>query len=317
MNSEKIFVAGHKGMLGSAILRYLNKIGHKNILTATKESLDLTKQSDVNYFFEKNKPDLVFMAAAKVGGIHANNTFPAEFIYNNIVIQANVIHGSYKAKVKKLLFLGSSCIYPRDSIQPMRESSLLSGQLESTNEPYAIAKISGIKLCESYNRQFDTDFRCLMPTNLYGPGDNYHPTNSHVLPGLIRRLHAAKNQNLKIFELWGSGTPKREFLFVDDLADACIHFMNLDRKVISECTSPMMSHVNVGSGDEITILDLAYTIAKIVGFNGEITPNNNNLDGPIRKLLDCTLIKRLGWSPKTSLNEGIELAYSDFLSKVK
>lgn len=316
MNNETIFVAGHNGMLGSAIIRQLKKENYKNILTASKDSLDLTKQSDVNNFFRKNKPDLVFMAAAKVGGIHANNTFPADFIYNNILIQTNIIHASYEANVKKLLFLGSSCIYPRNSIQPITESSLLSGYLENTNEPYAIAKISGIKLCESYNRQYNSDFRCLMPTNLYGPGDNYHPTNSHVLPGLIRRFYDAKKEGLQKFELWGSGTVKREFLFVDDLADACIFFIGLDKKIIVKNTHPMMSHVNIGSGFEISIYELAQSIAKVVGFKGEIKPNNNNLDGPPRKLLDSSLIKKLGWLPKTTLQEGIELAYKDFLQTV-
>jgi len=372
----KIYIAGHQGMVGSAIVRYLlnssaqssvlsslsslstqhSELSTENLVLRNHSELDLTNQAAVREFFEQEKPDQVYLAAAKVGGIHANNTYPAEFIYQNLMIEANVIHEAYRVGVKKLLFLGSSCIYPRMVPQPMREDALLTGTLEPTNEPYAIAKIAGIKLCESYNRQYGTDYRSVMPTNLYGPGDNYHPENSHVIPALIRRFHEAKismesdvvlssqspvpslhsalrtekrtqhsvlstEKSTQHSELstqhsvliWGTGTPRREFLNVDDMAAASIHVMNLDKAVYDEHTSPMLSHINVGSGEDITIKELAETVAEVTGYTGNIEYDSEKPDGTPRKLMDSTRLRSLGWEPKIGLKEGLKAAYADFL----
>jgi GDP-L-fucose synthase len=315
---QKIFVAGHRGMVGSAILRKLKSMGgYHHIVTRTRSELDLTNQKEVKKFFQKEKPDQVYIAAAKVGGIQANNSFPAEFIYSNLMVEANLIHHAYEIGVKKLIFLGSSCIYPRESNQPMREDALLTGLLEPTNEPYAIAKIAGIKLCESYNRQYGNshglDYRSLMPTNLYGPGDNYHPVNSHVIPALIRRFHEAKLKQLSDVSVWGSGRPRREFLFVDDLAAASVHIMNLDSSSYQNETHSMNSHINVGYSEDITIRELAQKIAKVVGFQGGISFDFSKPDGSPQKLIDSSKIKKLGWVPKVNLEIGLNLAYQDFL----
>ena len=314
-----IFIAGHKGMVGSSIFRELNRLGKKNIITKTSSKLDLTNQSLVEKFFKEKKVTQVYLAAAKVGGIYANNEFPAEFIYKNLMIQSNVINSAFQNGVKKLLFLGSSCIYPAYAKQPMKENQLLTGILEKTNEPYAISKIAGIKLCESYNRQysetFKIDFRSVMPTNLYGPGDNYHSNNSHVVPALIRRFHEAKVSNKTEVKIWGSGNPRREFLHVDDLAKACIHIMELKEETYSQSTKPMMSHINVGSGEDISIRELAELVKKIIGFNGNIVYDKSKPDGPPRKLMDSTLINSLGWTPKINLKTGLELAYKSYLNE--
>ena len=317
----KIYVAGHKGMVGSAIVRQLINEGHSpaNIIGKTRRELDLTSQADVRAFFADEKIDQVYLAAAKVGGIHANNTYPAEFIYDNLMVQANVIDAAFQNGVKKLLFLGSSCIYPKLATQPMAEDALLTGFLEPTNEPYAIAKIAGIKLCESYNRQYGSthgvDFRSVMPTNLYGPGDNYHPENSHVIPALIRRFHEAKTSKAPKVVIWGSGKPFREFLFVDDMASACIHVMNLSKPIYDQHTSPMQSHINVGFGSDITIADLAQTIGKVVGYVGEISFDSSKPDGAPRKLMNSSRLNALGWSATINLETGLKVAYSDFLSQ--
>jgi GDP-L-fucose synthase len=315
----KIYVAGHRGMVGSAIVRALREQGHKNIVTRTKIELDLSNQAGVRDFFASERPDQVYLAAAKVGGIHANNTYPAEFIYENLMIEANVIHEAWKAGVRKLLFLGSSCIYPRLADQPMSENALLTGVLEPTNEPYAIAKIAGIKLCESYNRQYGNsvgvDYRCVMPTNLYGLGDNYHPENSHVIPALIRRFHEAKHKNLESVTIWGTGTPLREFLFVDDMASASIFVMNAEKAVHDATTKPMQNHINVGSGEDISIGQLAQLIAITVGYSGSITFDRTKPDGVPRKLMDSSRINNMGWAPKTELTEGLALAYQDFVKQ--
>ena len=302
-------------MAGSAILRYLQAagLGMQDFIIRTHRELDLTSQAAVRAFFQQEKPDHVYLAAAKVGGIHANNTYPAEFIYQNLMVEANVIHEAWQAGVQKLLFLGSSCIYPRRAPQPMSEGTLLTGPLESTNEPYAIAKIAGIKLCESYNRQYGTDYRSVMPTNLYGIGDNYHPENSHVIPALIRRLHEAKISVASVVSIWGTGTPRREFLYIDDMAAACVHLMNLDKATYSAHTSPMQSHINVGSGEDITIKELALTIAKVIGYEGAIEFDPTKPDGTPRKLMDSTRLNNLGWQASVSLEEGLKLAYNDFL----
>lgn len=314
--SSKIYIAGHRGMVGSAVVRALHERGQTNIVTRTHAELDLTNQAAVRTFFAEEKPDQVYLAAARVGGIHANNTYPAEFIYTNLMIEANVIDAAFQSGVKKLLFLGSSCIYPKLAPQPMREDALLTGMLEPTNEPYAIAKIAGIKLCESYNRQYGAshgvDYRSVMPTNLYGPGDNYHPENSHVIPALIRRFHEAKASNSKQVVIWGTGTPKREFLYVDDMATACVHVMNLDKAIYDQHTTPMLSHINVGSGCDITIQELAETISQIVGFHGDITFDSSKPDGTLRKLMDSHRINALGWKAQTELEEGLRHAYDDF-----
>lgn len=316
-NSPKIYVAGHLGMVGSAIVRTLQTQGHSHIVTRTHAELDLTDQAAVREFFATEKPNQVYLAAAKVGGIHANNTYPAEFIYQNLMMEANIIDAAFRNGVKKLLFLGSSCIYPKLAPQPMREDALLTGTLEATNEPYAIAKIAGIKLCESYNRQYGAshgvDYRSVMPTNLYGPGDNYHPENSHVIPALIRRFHEAKVSNAPSVAIWGTGTPKREFLYVDDMAAACLHVMNLPKATYDQHTQAMLSHINVGGGYDLTIRDVAETISKTVGYQGVITFDTSKPDGTPRKLMDSSRINALGWVAQVSLQIGLELAYEDFL----
>jgi len=347
----KIFVAGHRGMVGSAIVRVLQGQGFEhvlgenpgqsqyptpkstqkltqkhthnttdlkpNIVVRTRDELNLIDQAAVQSFFEEEKPDQVYLAAAKVGGIHANNTYPAEFIYQNLIVQANVVDAAFRSGVKKLLFLGSSCIYPRDVSQPMREDALLTGQLEPTNEPYAIAKIAGIKLCESYNRQYGVshgvDYRSVMPTNLYGPGDNYHPENSHVIPALIRRFHEAKINKAPAVTIWGTGSPRREFLYVDDMARACVHVMNLDKTTYDQHTEPMCSHINVGSGSDLMIKELAQTIKEVVGYEGAIDFDATKPDGSPRKLMDSERLNSLGWQPETGLTEGLERAYEDFV----
>ena len=310
---KRVFVAGHQGMVGSAIVRALEKAGDAEIITRTRSELDLLDQAAVFRFFNQNAVDEVYLAAAKVGGIWANNTYPAEFIYQNLIIEANIIHGAFEAGVRKLLFLGSSCIYPKLVEQPIAESSLLQGALEPTNEPYAIAKIAGIKLCESYNRQYGTDYRSVMPTNLYGINDNFHPENSHVVPALLRRFHEAKMQDLPSVTVWGSGSPMREFLYVDDMASACLHVMNLPKEVYGEHVLPMSSHINVGTGKDCTIRELANTIARAVGYQGDILWDTSKPDGTPRKLLDVSLLKRLGWQYSVELDEGIERTYQWFL----
>jgi GDP-L-fucose synthase len=311
---KKIFIAGHRGMVGSAICQQLQKQADVEIIIRTREELDLCDQPAVHEFMKSEKPDEVILAAAKVGGIHANNTYPAEFIYQNLQIQNNIIHAAHINDVQKLLFLGSSCIYPRQVQQPMREDALLTGVLEPTNEPYAIAKIAGIKMCESYNRQYGRDYRSVMPTNLYGPGDNYHPENSHVVPALIRRFHEAKINNQNEVVVWGSGTPKREFLFVDDMAKASLFVHNLDSKRLIGKVNSMLSHINVGTGTDVTIKELAETIKEVVGFTGTLVFDRTKPDGTPRKLLDTALLKRLGFSNTISLKMGLEIAYENFTS---
>ena len=306
-------------MVGSAIVRVLKSQGHTNFIFRTHAELDLTNQLDVDLFFEKENPDIVYMAAAKVGGIHANNTYPADFIYENLMVECNVINSAFKNSVKNLLFLGSSCIYPRLAPQPMDESALLAGSLEPTNEPYAVAKIAGIKLCESYNRQYGishgVDYRSIMPTNLYGPGDNYHPENSHVIPAMINRFHHAKINNNPVVKIWGTGLPKREFLFVDDMARACVHLMDLDKTIFEKNTTPMQSHVNVGIGYDITIKELAYTIAKVVNYQGKIEFDDFKPDGSPRKLLNSNKINSMGWSPTMELEPGLIQTYKDYIAR--
>jgi GDP-L-fucose synthase len=309
----KIYVAGHRGLVGSALVRKLQKEGYSNLILKTSKELNLQVESAVKTFFDAEKPEYVFLAAAKVGGIHANNTYPADFIINNIQIQTNVITNALRTGVKGLLFLGSSCIYPRECPQPMKEEYLLTGPLEPTNEPYAIAKIAGIKMCESINRQHDTDFRSVMPTNLYGPGDNFHPENSHVLPGLLRKFHEAKTSGAEYVEVWGSGRPRREFLHVDDMASACVYIMNLDKKTYNANTKPMLSHVNIGTGEDCTIRELAETIAKVTGFEGEIRFDPSKPDGTPQKLLDVSRLNALGWKATISLEDGIRQTYQWFL----
>lgn len=309
---KKIFVAGHNGMVGSAICRQLILRSDVEIITRTRHELDLCDQSAVCNFMTAEKPDEVILAAAKVGGIHANNIYPAEFIYQNLQIQNNVIHAAHLSDVRKLLFLGSSCIYPKSISQPISEKALLTGLLESTNEPYAIAKIAGIKLCESYNRQYGRDYRSVMPSNLYGPGDNYHPDNSHVLPALIRRFHEAKQKGYDEVVVWGSGKPKREFLYVDDMAEASLFVHNLDYDVFSHQTSSRCSHINIGSGVDIPIKQLAQKVKAVVGYHGDIIFDAEKPDGVLRKLMDVSLIRALGWAPKVDLLDGIRMAYSDF-----
>jgi GDP-L-fucose synthase len=319
--SNRIYVAGHRGMVGGAIVRQLTATGQSTIITRTHAQLDLCNQSAVQAFFATEQPTQVYLAAAKVGGIHANNTYPAEFIYQNLMMQANVIQAAFENGVKKLLFLGSSCIYPRLAQQPMTESALLTGELEPTNEPYAIAKIAGIKLCESYNRQYGNshgvDYRSVMPTNLYGPGDNYHPENSHVIPALIRRFHEAKTNNAATVVLWGTGQPKREFLYVDDMAAASIHIMNLAADIYAAQTSPMQSHINVGYGEDVTIADLGQAVALTVGYTGKIEQDTSKPDGAPRKWMDSSRINALGWKAKIDLKAGLALAYRDFLKQEK
>jgi GDP-L-fucose synthase len=309
----KIYVAGHRGMVGSAILRQL--AGHEGheIVTRTHAELDLTTQPAVRDFMQSEQPDVVILAAAKVGGIHANNTYPADFIYQNLTIECNVINQAFEAGVTRLLQLGSSCIYPRAAPQPMSEDALLTGTLEPTNEPYAIAKIAGIKLCESYNRQHGVDYRSVMPTNLYGPGDNFHPENSHVLPGLIRRFHEATRSGQEEVVIWGSGTPRREFLHVDDMAAASLFVLELPKSDYDAGTSPMLSHINVGAGTDVSILQLAQMVAKITGYSGRIVADATKPDGAPRKLMDVTRLKSMGWQAKIALEDGVSETYSWFL----
>jgi GDP-L-fucose synthase len=316
MSPTKIFVAGHKGLVGSAICRSI-QLDNVEIITADRSELDLINQRDVEDFFIQNKFSEVYLAAARVGGILANSKYPADFIYENLMIQSNIISSAYKTGVKKLLFIGSSCIYPKMAPQPMKEEYLLSNYLEETNEPYAISKIAGIKLCESFNRQHKTDFRCAMPTNLYGPGDNYHPTNSHVIPALISRFHNAKVSNEEVIKIWGSGEPKREFLYVDDMAMACKHIMGLEKEIYEKNTSPMCSHINVGYGEDINIKELAMTISKIIDFKGKIEFDLSKPDGTPRKLLESSKLRNLGWKPSTSLEDGLKIAYLDYIKTLK
>lgn len=309
----KIFVAGHRGMVGSAIVRQLSGHSDVSIITRNRNQLDLTNQADVFEFFSTHQIDQVYLAAAKVGGIHANNTYPADFIYENLTIQNNLIEAAHRNDVQNLLFLGSSCIYPKETSQPMAEAALLTGKLEPTNEPYAIAKIAGIKMCESYNRQHGRDYRSVMPTNLYGQGDNFHPENSHVIPALMRRFHEAARQGRETVTVWGSGKPMREFLHVDDMAKACVHVMNLDKTRYAKIVKPAQSHINVGTGVDCTIGKLAQIIASVTGFKGALHFDNSKPDGTMRKLLDISTLKNLGWAPSISLKQGLEETYDWFL----
>lgn len=314
--TQSIFVVGHRGMVGSAILRRLESLGYSNILTASREELNLIDQAAVQKFFQSNRIDQVYLAAAKVGGIHANNIFPADFIYENLVIEANVIHAAHVHGVQKLLFLGSSCIYPKFAAQPIREDALLTGTLEETNEPYAIAKIAGIKLCESYNRQFGRDYRSVMPTNLYGPHDNYHPENSHVIPALLRRFHEAVKKAEAQVTVWGSGKPMREFLHVDDMAAASVYVMELDNLKYIENTKVMRSHINVGTGVDCTIRELAETIAKVTGYTGDLIFDSSKPDGTPRKLMDVSRLSALGWRASINLEAGLQDAYAWYVEHV-
>lgn len=316
MSNKRVYVAGHRGMVGSAICRVLGSRCDIELVLRTHEELDLTSQPDVQEFFATTKIDEVYLAAAKVGGIHANNTYPAEFIYENLMIESNIIHSAHLAGVQKLLFLGSSCIYPKLAKQPMQESALLTGILEATNEPYAIAKIAGIKLCESYNRQYGRDYRSVMPTNLYGMNDNFHPQNSHVIPALMRRFHEAKEQNAPEVVVWGTGTPMREFLYVDDMAAASIYVMELDESVYQEHTDPMLSHINVGTGVDCTIREMAETIATVVGYKGNIVFDASKPDGTPRKLMDVSRLEKLGWKFHYNLKDGLELTYKWYLANL-
>ncbi len=314
MSGKTTFVAGHRGMVGAAICRQLERRGDRTIVTASREELDLCDTRAVDAFFAEHSIDEVYLAAAKVGGIYANNTYPADFIYDNLMIEANVVHAAFRHGVKRLLFLGSSCIYPREADQPMHEEALLTGTLEPTNEPYAIAKIAGIKLCESYNRQHGCDFRSVMPTNLYGPGDNFHPENSHVSPALLRRFHEAVADGTDTVSVWGSGRPKREFLHVDDMAAACVHVMGLDRETYESVTSPMCSHINVGTGVDCSIRELAETIARVTGFQGTVSFDSSKPDGTPRKLLDVSRLQSLGWKAGIVLEDGLAETYRWFSS---
>ncbi len=320
MRKDKIYVAGHNGMVGSAIVRFFKRKKNVNLLLRDKKDLDLTNQNLVKNFFKKEKPDQVYLAAARVGGIYYNENYPADSIYENLTIQINVINAAFLSGVKKLLFLGSSCIYPKQTTQPIKEEKLLTGKLEPTNEPYAIAKIAGIKICESYNRQYgkshDIDYRSIMPTNLYGPGDNYHLQNCHVIPALIRKFHEAKIKNKPYVEVWGTGTPRREFLYVDDFAGACHYLMNIDKIKYYKKTRPMCSHVNVGSGSDLTIKDLARIISKIVKYNGSIQFDKSKPDGIKKKLIDSSLMKNFGWQSKYKLDYGLRRTYGDYLLRV-
>lgn len=316
---QKIYIAGHRGMVGSAIVRELERQGYTNLIYRTHQELDLTNQAAVRDFFETEKPDQVYLAAAKVGGIYANNTYPAQFIYENLMVQNNVIHQAFVSGVKKLLFLGSSCIYPKLAPQPMAEDALLTGKLEPTNEPYAIAKIAGIKMCESYNRQYGkshgVDYRSVMPTNLYGPGDNYHPENSHVIPALIRRFHEAKLAGAPEVIIWGTGIPRREFLYVDDMARACAFVMNITKDQYDQVTTTMQSHLNVGYGSDVTINELAYAVAKAIGYSGRIEFDPNRPDGAPRKWISSERLNQLGWKPEYDLTVGLTKAYLDFCTR--
>ena len=313
MKKTRIFVAGHRGMVGSALVRQLSKRADVELVVRSRQELNLLSQQEVEKFFQTEKINQIYLAAAKVGGIHANNTYPADFIYQNLMIECNVIHSAYRAGVNRLLFLGSSCIYPKLAQQPMAESELLQGSLETTNEPYAIAKIAGIKLCESYNRQFGTQYRSVMPTNLYGIHDNFHPENSHVSPALMRRFHEAKVNGEQQVTVWGSGKPLREFLNVDDMAAASIHVMELEDSIYQQFVSPMLSHINVGTGTDCSIAQLAELMAEVVGFTGKIVFDPSKPDGTPRKLLDVSRLKRLGWEPKISLPEGLKATYAWFV----
>ena len=313
MADKKIYLAGHRGMVGAAILRQLQAAGHDNVVTRTHAELDLTDQAAVREFLQSEKPDQIILAAAKVGGIHANNEYPAEFIYQNLMMEANIIHQAWAAGCQELLFLGSSCIYPKFAEQPMQESALLTGILESTNEPYAIAKIAGIKLCESYNRQYGTDYRSVMPTNLYGENDNFHLENSHVIPAMIRKFHDAKVAGAATVTLWGSGKAMREFLHVNDMAAASLHVLNLSKSAYQTVTEPMLSHINVGTGVDVTIKELAETIQKVIGFNGDIVWDSSKPDGTPRKLMNSAKLRALGWQPAIELEEGLKTTYDWFI----
>lgn len=314
MNRDaRIFVAGHRGMVGSAIVRRLQALGYTNLITRGREDLDLVDQAAVNAFFAENTIDQVYMASAKVGGIHANNTYPAEFIYQNLMVEANIIHAAHCNDVNKLLFLGSSCIYPKFAEQPMKEEALVTGVLEPTNEPYAVAKIAGIKLCESYNRQYGRDYRSVMPTNLYGPNDNFHPENSHVVPALLKRFHEATQRGDNEVVIWGSGKPQREFLHVDDMSAACVHVMELDDETYQAHTQPMLSHINVGTGVDCSIRELAETIARVTEYQGQLTFDSTKPDGTPRKLMDVSRLKALGWQSTISLEDGLRNAYRWFV----
>ena len=314
---SKYYIAGHCGMVGSAILRHLEATGDANIVTRTHAELDLTNQLAVRDFMQAEQPDVVILAAGKVGGIYANNIYPAQFIYENLMIECNVIHQAFDAGVTKLLQLGSSCIYPKAVPQPMPENALLTGRLEPTNEPYAVAKIAGIKLCESYNRQYGVDYRSVMPTNLYGPGDNFHPDNSHVMPALIRRFHEAASDGLDEVFIWGSGTPRREFLHVDDMAEASLFVLNLSKDIYDQHTDPMMSHINVGSGTDISILELAKLVAKVTGYNGQISTDRTKPDGTMRKLMNVDRLAKMGWSAQIQLEQGLADTYEWYLENTQ
>jgi len=316
IKNPKIFIAGHRGMVGAAIVRRLAEVGQNNIITRTRGELDLLDQTAVHNFIKNENIDQIYLAAAKVGGIHANNTYPAEFLYENLMIEANIIHEAHLADVQKLLFLGSSCIYPKMAAQPMREDALLTGELEPTNAPYAIAKIAGIKLCESYNRQYGRDYRSVMPTNLYGPGDNFHPENSHVIPALMRRIHLAKNNNDPSVTIWGSGTPKREFLHVDDMANASVHIMNLEQTILNDLVDPRLSHINVGTGVDCTIAELAKTLCSVIGYQGALLFDSSKPDGTPRKLLDISKLSSTDWRVGFDLHAGLEDAYKWFLHNI-
>lgn len=315
--NDKIYVAGHKGLVGSAIVRELKKRGFVNLVLRTHKELDLINQAQVKNFFKKEKPDYVILAAAKVGGINANNTFPADFIYKNLMIETNVINAAYENKVKRLLFLGSTCIYPRTAQQPMREDELLTSTLEPTNEPYAIAKIAGIKLCESYNRQHGTDFRSVMPTNLYGINDNFHPEKSHVIPALMQRFHKAKINNDAEVEVWGTGNAKRDFLYVDDMAQASLFVLELDEDIYKENTLPMLSHINLGTGKDLTIREMAETMKQVVGYKGKITFDSTKPDGSPRKLINTSILSNIGWKYSVGLKDGLSQTYNWYLENYK
>jgi GDP-L-fucose synthase len=313
--NDKIYIAGHRGLVGSAIIRQLEERGFANLLMRTHQELDLTSQAQVQGFFKKEQPDYVILAAGKVGGIHANNTYPADFIYQNMMIEANVINSAYENKVKRLLFLGSTCIYPKAVEQPMREEVILTGVLESTNEPYALAKIAGIKLCESYNRQHGTDFRSVMPTNLYGINDNFHPENSHVIPALMQKFHQAKENNDKEVVVWGTGRAMREFLYVDDMAEASLFVLELDKETYKANTQPMLSHINVGTGKDVTIKEMAKTMKEVVGYKGKLTFDTTKPDGAPRKLIDITRLENMGWKYSIDLEDGLSRTYEWYLKK--